>query len=70
MRGETWRRLWIALCITSFLLIAYQMLYVLEGELTAYLPGVERVRSGDSMLQPGIDMLGPPGALPDEAAIS
>lgn len=30
-----------------------QILYVLEGELTAYLPGVERVlRSGDSMLQP------------------
>ena len=30
-----------------------QILYVLEGELTAYLPGVERVlRAGDSMLQP------------------
>jgi quercetin dioxygenase-like cupin family protein len=30
-----------------------QILYVVEGELTAYLPGVERVlRSGDSMLQP------------------
>ena len=30
-----------------------QILYVLEGELTAYLPGVERVlRSGDGMLQP------------------
>jgi quercetin dioxygenase-like cupin family protein len=30
-----------------------QILYVLEGELTAYLPGIERVlRSGDSMLQP------------------
>ena len=30
-----------------------QILYVLEGELTAYLPGVERVlRSGDCMLQP------------------
>jgi steroid delta-isomerase-like uncharacterized protein len=30
-----------------------QTLYVVEGELTAYLPGVERVlRSGDSMLQP------------------
>jgi quercetin dioxygenase-like cupin family protein len=30
-----------------------QVLYVLEGELTAYLPGVERVlASGDSMLQP------------------
>jgi quercetin dioxygenase-like cupin family protein len=30
-----------------------QILYVLEGELTAYLPGLERVlRSGDSMLQP------------------
>jgi quercetin dioxygenase-like cupin family protein len=112
---------------------ANQILYVLEGELTAYLPGVERVlRSGDSMLQPagvpqthrvtsaeparvlaintpagfesffvevgrpaeslrlpppeatpsdlgalaaiaakhGIDMLGPPGALPHEATIS
>jgi quercetin dioxygenase-like cupin family protein len=110
-----------------------QILYVLEGELTAYLPGIERVlRSGDSMLQPagapqthrvtsaeparvlainapagferffietgrpaerlalpqpeappsdlgalaaiavkhGIELLGPPGALPDEAAIS
>jgi quercetin dioxygenase-like cupin family protein len=110
-----------------------QILYVLDGELTAYLPGVERVlRSGDSMLQPagvpqthrvtsaeparvlaintpagfesffvevgrpaerlglpqpepmpsdlgplaeiaakhGIDLLGPPGALPDEATIS
>jgi quercetin dioxygenase-like cupin family protein len=109
-----------------------QILYVLEGELTAYLPGVERVlRSGDSMLQPagvpqthrvtsaeparvlainspagferffietgrpaesltlpppdesppdleqlavfaaahGIDLLGPPGSLPDEATI-
>ena len=32
---------------------ADQILYVVEGELTAYLPGVERVlRSGDSMLQP------------------
>jgi quercetin dioxygenase-like cupin family protein len=30
-----------------------QILYVLEGELTAYLPGVVRVlRAGDSMLQP------------------
>jgi steroid delta-isomerase-like uncharacterized protein len=30
-----------------------QILYVLAGELTAYLPGLERVlRSGDSMLQP------------------
>jgi quercetin dioxygenase-like cupin family protein len=110
-----------------------QILHVLEGELTAYLPGVERVlRSGDSMLQPagmpqthrvtsaeparvlainspagfegffieigrpaerlvlpqpepmpedlgalaaiaakhGMELLGPPGALPDEAAIS
>ena len=32
---------------------ADQILYVVEGELTAYLPGVKRVlRSGDSMLQP------------------
>jgi quercetin dioxygenase-like cupin family protein len=32
---------------------ANQILYVLEGQLTAYLPGVERVlRSGDAMLQP------------------
>ena len=32
---------------------ANQILHVLEGELTAYLPGVERIlRSGDSMLQP------------------
>jgi quercetin dioxygenase-like cupin family protein len=32
---------------------ADQILYVLAGELTAYLPGVERVlRSGDGMLQP------------------
>jgi quercetin dioxygenase-like cupin family protein len=32
---------------------ASQILYVLEGELTAYLPGVERVlRRGDSMFQP------------------
>jgi mannose-6-phosphate isomerase-like protein (cupin superfamily) len=109
-----------------------QILYVLEGELTAYLPGVERVlTSGDCMLQPagvpqthrvtsaeparvlainspagferffieagrpaesltlpppeesppdpeqlaviaakhGIDLLGPPGSLPDEAPI-
>jgi quercetin dioxygenase-like cupin family protein len=30
-----------------------QILYVLEGELTAYLPGIERVlREGDAMLQP------------------
>lgn len=30
-----------------------QILYVLEGELTAYLPGLERVlRKGDAMLQP------------------
>jgi quercetin dioxygenase-like cupin family protein len=30
-----------------------QILYVVDGELTAYLPGVVRVlRSGDSMLQP------------------
>ena len=112
---------------------ADQILYVLEGELTAYLPGVERIlRSGDSMLQPagvpqthrvtsanparvlaitspagierffseigrpaerlvmpqpeampsdlgalaaiaakhGMDLLGPPGALPDDATIS
>jgi quercetin dioxygenase-like cupin family protein len=110
-----------------------QILYVLEGELTAYLPGVKRVlRSGDCMLQPagvpqthrvtsaeparvlainapagferffietgrpaesltlpppeeshpdpeqlaaiaathGIDLLGPPGSLPDEATIA
>jgi quercetin dioxygenase-like cupin family protein len=32
---------------------AGQILYVLEGELTAYLPGVSRVlRRGDSMYQP------------------